>query len=79
MQHERANGGSPIWRDWHVEREEARRSEMNEAFFGPIETERYDLDTAGITGEDNPETYRIEPYGATQESVDYREVDPRFD
>lgn len=78
MQHHLANSGSKVWRKWHERRQKARKTAMSENEFGPIETEHSDLDTAGITGEDNPETYRLEPYGDDQEPVDYREVDPRF-
>lgn len=79
VQHERSNSGSVTWRRWHEERQLARETAMSEDEFGPVETEQFDLDTAQITGESNPESYRLEPYGADQDPVDYRETDPRFD
>lgn len=57
-------------------RAEARRTAMSAEEFGPIERERYDLDTAGINGEENPETYLAEPYGG--EPYDRRN-DPLMD
>lgn len=44
---------------WHEFRQNARETAFDESEFGPIEKERYDLDTAGITGEENPRTYSI--------------------
>lgn len=55
----------------------ARRTAMSAEEFGPIERERYDLDTAGITGEANPEVYQTDPYGP-HDSYDRRD-DPLMD
>lgn len=53
-------------------RANARRTAFSAEEFDPIERERYDLDTAGITGEANPSTYITDPYG-DQNSVDRRD------
>jgi hypothetical protein len=45
--------------EWHRKRAEARRTAFSKFEFGPIEREKYDLDTAGITGEDNPRSYTV--------------------
>lgn len=76
-QHHFGNSGSNVWAEWHRRREEARRTAMSDAEFGPIETERFDLDTADITGEDNPETFRSEPFGPSAPRD--RRGDPRLD
>lgn len=55
-------------------RAEARRTAMSEAEFDPVQREQYDLDTAGINGEENPSTYVTDPYGP-HDPVD-REDDP---
>jgi hypothetical protein len=65
-QHHFGNAGSKAWRRWHEERQQARETAMSASEFGPIETEHFDLDTANITGEENPETYRTEPYGPSE-------------
>lgn len=78
MQHEHANSGSKVWRPWHEERQRARETAMSEEEFSPQEIEDYDLDTAEIDGSDNPDSFTTEPYGEGEESVDYREADPRF-
>lgn len=53
-------------------RAEARRTAMSAEEFGPIERERYDLDTAGITGEANPDVYTYDVFG-TDTTVDRRD------
>jgi hypothetical protein len=42
--------------------------------------DKYELENAGITGEDNPKTYTVEPYDRDRREgpIDYRDVDPRF-
>lgn len=66
--------GKAIWSRWHEFRQEARRNAQSIDEFGAIEQELYDLDTAGITGRDNPETYRGEQVGP---DPPYRESDLR--
>ena len=73
-QYEFDNTGRYVNADWHQFRAEARRTAMSEAEFDPIERERYDLDTAGINGEENPEVYITEPFGPDQ-SIDRRDTD----
>jgi len=46
-----------IRKDWHEFRIEARRNAFNVDEFGDTERIEYDLDTAGITGQDNPDSY----------------------
>lgn len=58
MMHQRSNGGRGVHAEWHEFRDEARRTAFSAEEFSEIDQERYDLDTAGITGEDNPETYQ---------------------
>lgn len=67
-----------VSRQYLLERQGARETAMSTDEFSPQEIEEWDLDTARIDGSDNPDTYTTEPYGERQESVDYREVDPRF-
>lgn len=81
MQHHQENGALWVWATALEERERARREAMSVEEFGEIERERYDLDSAGITGEDNPETFTIEPRRDDRQAerrIDYRDVDPRF-
>lgn len=55
MQHERS---SPVvWTKWHRERQDARENAMSPEEFSPQERDAFDLDDAGVTGEDNPRTY----------------------
>jgi hypothetical protein len=79
MQHEQANGTWVVWRTALERRAQARREAMSVEEFGAIETEKYDLDTAGITGEDNPRTYQVEPWGDEKGPIDYREDNPLID
>lgn len=68
--------GQWVSRDFLEFRAEARRTAMSEEEFSPIERERYDLDTAGITGEANPSTYVTDPVFG--DPVDRRD-DPLMD
>lgn len=70
---ERDNAGKPVSADWHRFREFARRTAMSPEEFSEITQTRYDLDTAQITGEQNPETWT----GDSTEPKDA--VDPSFD
>lgn len=74
MQHERSNSGSKVWREWHEQRRQARETAMSSDEFGPVETEAYDLDTADIEGDTNPESFEVET--RTGDTVDYRDIDP---
>lgn len=77
-QHELGNNTWVVWREALERRQDAREHAMSEAEFGPQKTETYELDSAGITGEDNPKTYQVNPYGDDKAPIDYRDVDPRF-
>lgn len=57
MLHDRANEGKPVDEEWHLRRQDARETAFSPEEFSPQERERFDLDDAGITGEDNPETF----------------------
>lgn len=49
-----------VWEEWHRKRIEARQTAFSTDEFGDIEITKFDLDTAGITGQDNPRTYMID-------------------
>lgn len=57
MLHHRGNGGQPADEEWHAFREQARKTAFSKEEFSDIDQTRFDLDTAGITGEDNPDSY----------------------
>lgn len=68
--------------EWHENRVEARRTAFSIDEFGPIEQTKYDLDTAGITGKDNPRTYKVdkamnEVDGTQNNGTDIRTLDDR--
>jgi len=46
---------------WHKRRIEARREGFSLAEFSQEDIVRYDLETARITGSENPRTYRLNP------------------
>lgn len=73
MQHHRDNSGSPVWASWHAGRQDARETAMDVDEFSDGEVEQFDLDTARITGRENPDTYTTEPYGKGREPYDIRE------
>lgn len=62
MIHRKADGKA-VSTEWHRRRREARENHHSLSEFSDIEIERYDLETAGVTGEDNPETYKGENFG----------------
>lgn len=74
VNHEFGNSGRYVNADWHRFRANARRTAMSPEEFDPIQRERYDLDTAGITGEANPDVYDYEVFG-TGVTVDRRDSD----
>ena len=53
----RSESLKPVWSEWHKNRINARRTAFSIDEFGDIDITKYDLDTAGITGQDNPESY----------------------
>lgn len=57
----RGENGKAVWEEWHRFRSFARRNAFSENEFSEIEQNRFDLDTARITGADNPKTFRTEP------------------
>lgn len=73
MQHHRDSTGSPVWAEWHKQREKARRESMDVSEYTAGEIEAYDLDTARIDGSDNPDTFRTEPFDAERNTRDIRD------
>lgn len=57
----RSRGNKPLDSEWHEKRQEARKTAFSLAEFSQEEITRYDLDTARITGRDNPRTYEMDP------------------
>jgi len=53
----RAEGSRPVDSEWHKERQRARMTAFSTDEFGEIDIEKYDLDTARITGRENSESY----------------------
>ena len=68
--------------DWHQFRINARRTAFSKEEFGEIEQIKYDLDTARITGKDNPRSYTVNrpiqgADGNMNNGVDVRTLDQR--
>jgi hypothetical protein len=62
-----------IWSEWHKKRINARRTAFSVDEFGETDIVKYDLDTAGITGEDNPRTYQFDrPLNEERNGIDIR-------
>jgi len=61
MMFKRGESAKPVWTDWHEFRENARKTAYSEDEFGEVDKVKYDLDTADITGRDNPRTYELHP------------------
>jgi len=61
MQFRRSNSARAIDKDWHTNRERARKQAFNSslAMFSEEEIVKYDLETARIDGSDNPQTYTV--------------------
>ena len=57
----RSPSGKAIDSEWHTARREARENAFSINEFGDIEITRFDLDTARITGRENPDTYTLDP------------------
>ena len=60
MQFGRSPGARPVDREWHLNRIRAREQAYNgdlTSQFSPEEIVKYELDTARITGEENPRMY----------------------
>ncbi len=60
MQFRRSPSARPLDRDWHKEREAARKRAYNsdlESQFSDTEIIKYNLETAQIDGSDNPRLY----------------------
>jgi len=56
----RSEGLKRLDERWHNARIEARRNAFSVEEFSDADRVAYDLDTAQITGKDNPLTYRID-------------------
>ena len=59
MQFRRSNDTRAVDADWHLSRQRARESAFNSSLsiFSDAEIVKYDLETARITGADNPRTF----------------------
>lgn len=55
----RSDSGKAVDERWHAFRQKAKRIAFSPDEFSEVEKVRYDLDTAGITGRDNPRTFRM--------------------
>jgi hypothetical protein len=53
----RDNSQKAVDSEWHEFRHEARTTAFDIQEFGDIDIEKYDLETARITGQENPDTY----------------------
>jgi hypothetical protein len=75
----RADASRPIDERWHVARQTARESAFSLDEFGDIAIEKYDLDTARVTGRENPRSYTVEQSveqdGITNSGTDIRTLD----
>lgn len=56
----RDDSGEKVDSRWHKFRASARRTAFDPSAFSDGDRIRYDLDTARITGQDNPRTYYID-------------------
>jgi|AKVG01.1.fsa_nt_gi hypothetical protein len=71
-----------IWSEWHEQRQAARLTAFSTDEFSDTEITKYDLDTAGITGEDNPRSYTTDPVmnqvdGTENPGTDIRTLEDR--
>jgi len=53
----RSESGKHVSEEWHQQRQRAREIGFSLDEFSDEEITKYDLDTADITGKDNPRTY----------------------
>lgn len=60
MMFKRAESAKPVDADWHEFRQTARKTAFSPDEFSETEKVKYDLDTARITGEENPRTYTVD-------------------
>lgn len=73
----RGESQKAVWSEWHEERERARRTAFSLAEFSDEEINKYDLDTADVNGQDNPDTYTWNRPLFPTERHDVREQDDR--
>jgi hypothetical protein len=59
MHFKRSEGAKPVDREFHEFRQRARKTGFSVSQFGDSEIAAYNLETARITGADNPQTFRI--------------------
>jgi len=59
MQFTRGETAKPVDSRWHEARINARKTAFSVQEFSDEDVIRYDLDTADISGEDNPRTYTV--------------------
>jgi len=73
----RGNSQKAVDSEWHEFRHEARKNAFDIQEFGPIDIEKYDLETARITGRENPETYILKRPLYPQNRIDVRTLRDR--
>jgi hypothetical protein len=77
----RSDSLQAVNREWREFRVMARRTAFSPEEFGPSDRVQYDLDTAGITGADNPRTYTVDrpvtEEGDMNNGTDVRTLDRR--
>jgi len=69
----------PVNADWHLFRANARRTANSKEEFAEADQVKYDLDTAQITGEDNPRNFTYDrPVDILNENgTDVRDLEDR--
>jgi len=73
----RGNSQKAIDSEWHEFRHDARRTAFDINEFGDIDIEKYDLETARITGQENPETYQWDRPLYPTKRIDVRTLNDR--
>ena len=77
----RGDGAKAVDREWHEKRRMARETTFSLAEWSEQDIERWDLDTARITGRENKRTYTVErpidSPGTVKNGTDIRTLDNR--
>ena len=75
----RSPSGKAVDGEYHEQRRKARLTANTIGAFSDEEISRFDLETAGITGRDNPRTYHLDPaidvFGSAK--IDIRNLEDR--
>jgi len=73
----RGNSQKAIDSEWHEFRRDARSNAFDIGEFGDIDIERFDLETARITGREKPDTYVFKRPLYQQNRIDVRTLRDR--